>query len=450
MPRLAERADALINPLMLKETFQGFRSGALRLIAALALLVPLIIVAAFIGVVASENRVIEDAGRNLFVAITTALIVLGWMVAPVRAAQQLQSEIKSHTIELILLTPLSPWQLAIGRFQAAVLQIALLFAFTLPFQVSCIAIGGVGVAVVAGTFGLTLVFSLFQCSAALTGATTYLFSRRYGGAATFVALTYGFSIVGAVLPYARGSVRAELVAWFIALLALHTLLFLRLAADLLTPKGMRSFAWSKAFLAALLALFFLPLWAGELIPSAPDTRVQMLGAGLGLLYLLGIAWSAAPASHPRSAPLWRRLFEEGFDATLAYCGVITALVAVAAAMRGWPAVLPLLFFVYFVFLSGVGALVHALLPATVRTTQAYVNTMSFLIAIELVGTIVTIGLLENSGRTALVQALGLVFPIALHDLRLDAAAAPGLVTPVLIGAAAILLARERNARSGHG
>jgi hypothetical protein len=448
MPRLAERADALINPLMLKETYQGFRSGALRVIASLALIVPLITVGVYIGVGAYEESEIEEAGRNLFMAIMTALFILGWLIAPVRAAQQLLGEIKSQTIDLIMLTALSPWQLAFGRFQAAVLQVGLLFALTLPFQVACVVIGGVSLETVAVSMGATFAFSLFQCSAALTGATIHLVSRRLGGAATVAALIYGVTHVALFNPALRGSVRGEVVAWVTALICLNTLLCLRLSADLLTPKTVRTLAWSKACLAALLAVLFMPLWLGELSTAPQHEQVLLLSGGLGLLYLLGFAWSTAPA---HSSPRWRSVLADGYEATLLYCGALTAPVAIVAAVRGWPALLPILFFVYFVFLGGVAALLHSFLPSAARTAQGYANLVVGLLGLEAAGTGLCMVLIETSGSKPLLRVLSLVFPAALHDLRLGVGTLPELATPLVLGVLSVALARRRNARVvGHG
>jgi hypothetical protein len=172
----------------------------------------------------------------------------------------------------------------------------------------------------------------------------------------------------------------------------------------------------------------------------------MLLGGLILLYVLGFAWSATPVRLSQDAPLWRRVLGDGYDLTLAYCGAITSLVAGVAAVRGWPAALAVLFFVYFVFLTGIATLVHSFLPTGSRTTVAYVNTVALLIGIEALGSALCLGLRSPD----LIQALSMVFPIGLGDLRFSSATALSYVVPLLIGAASIVVARWRNARIAHG
>ncbi|HMI93471.1 MAG TPA: hypothetical protein VK509_18995, partial [Polyangiales bacterium] len=146
--RVLVRMDAALNPLMVKEAHQSFRNRALLIMGFLALGVPLLV---FMGSIASSTSPestpyypgAERAGDSFFRTLSGFAMLVTWVAVPGRAAAMFHGEVRSHTVDLTVLTSLTPWQLASGRFQAAALQIVLLLAFLAPFCVASIALGGV-------------------------------------------------------------------------------------------------------------------------------------------------------------------------------------------------------------------------------------------------------------------------------------------------------------------
>src|SRR6476659_1606227 len=141
MPHLAERIDTLLNPLMVKEAHQSFRNRVFIGVGILALIVPLLMFG-FSLITEGFDMSSESAGQAFFGMISGFFGIAALAAVPGRAAQQYQAEIKSRTLDLILLTGLSPWNLASGRFQAAGLQLVVLLAFIVPFAVASTVMGG--------------------------------------------------------------------------------------------------------------------------------------------------------------------------------------------------------------------------------------------------------------------------------------------------------------------
>lgn len=453
MARLADLVETRVNPLMLKETYQGVRGATVRMLGGIVLLIPLVSYIVSAMVFEDEDSV-EYPGRAFFVVLTSVLSFLGCLFIPLRAAQHLNQEIKTHTLDLIALTQLSPWQLAVGRFQALALQIFLVFAYAMPFATAAIAMGGVSLSDVFVRFVTLGLLSLLQCSAVLAAASTLALSTKLGSLAIAIATLQtfysGFALV--VILSERSRVPdLEVIVWLAVLLVLGIVLCLRLAADALTVSASRTFALSKLCLAVWLAAYFTPLWMGPAWTAFGEAgRIAFIGFGLSVLYAFAILWSAARSRDLRGVPFWRLLIADGHASTLKYCAALTVVITGGALVQRWPAQLPILCFAHFASWTGLAALLHSL-PRGERTPEKYFAVLFGVSFMGLLGIALCMPLLSGLGFGLPGQVLvALLPPLALKDLDQLPRYAPALSLTLVIGVGSTVWARRRNARRAVG
>jgi hypothetical protein len=357
---LQERLDDRLNPLMIKEVRQSFRSGTLRVTAVLALSIPLLMFLGFTTRVLMEAPGASRSGQNYFMIVGFTLMVVTWLLLPARAGQLFWSEIRTRTIDLIWLTHLSPWQLAIGRLQASVLQTLLLFALCAPYCAAATVMGGIDMPSVVITLALLFLGALLQCSVVLAATTTFAITPRLARVAALLAalaLLFNFSMC-----FFAGVDRALVPSdwpyfvWFGALIAGAILLTLRLSADMLTRGSGRSYALSKLALAVFLALLLLPaLLPAILDRGSPNSRDNTLWLASFVLYFFVLCFSAAqPRAGRRSIALYP--LRDGYAPSFAYAALGSTAIAALALWRGVPVTAAYVYFTYALFFSALARL----------------------------------------------------------------------------------------------
>jgi hypothetical protein len=445
MPRLLERIDAALNPLMVKEAHQSFRNRLVLGVGLLALGVPLLMIAfALIGSAYEASS--ETAGRSFFGMVSGFFGLIALIAVPGRAAQQFQGEIKSRTIDLILLTGLSPWDLASGRFQAAGLQLVVMLAFVTPFAVASTLMGGIGIERVAGSLLLILIYGLAQCSAALLAVSTLLVSRRLGALALIafvfqMFVSFSSSIV--LISAAVAPTRLAVMLWSSALIVTGTLLFLRMSADLITPSAQRSYARSKLIMLAMLGMFFLPLWVSALAAgmASSEEKIVLLVSGMFWFCGFSLLWAA---SMPRRASGGRfgAWLGDGYAATTLYVLVTLIVIATVAQLQRWPAWVALPFAVYFVFFVGLAALIQTLW--LVRTSEGFFAGLLLCGVLDVLATAV-IEAGHGWGSASHVPVAAVFLPMSWLQME-ERALSPWLAAPALVGALAMFVAHTRRAK----
>lgn len=447
MPRFAERLRAGANPLMLKAAQQSLRSRGLLLCGLIALLVPLFMFWGPGSLLLSAFARGNALGHGYFMFIASVLSVVMSLMLPIKAVQELNGEIKTRTLDLLLLTNLSPWELALGRFQAVLLELALLLSFVTPFAVAALGLGGIGARAILSCLFFASMVGCAQCAAGLLAMTTRLISRGYSVLALLVfAVQLAFTGFGSVSVVIAEELKAPWLVWWCVVLALFIVLCLRLTADILTSGNKSTSAWSKLLLWLILSVYLVPLWATSAFPrlagSAGD-RASFVGVGMVLFYCFVFIWSGMSerASSLRISRVW--LLSDGYTATLSYAALSSVLVA-AVSGDAWD--VPAHLFAYFLLFTGLSALIHSLLR--MRSSAAYFSLVISLLSFDLLACTPFLhgGPFEAQAHDSVWFALlpTLIGPSALAQHPQWAA------LPFAIGLLAVACARVRNARTSRG
>lgn len=447
MPRLAERIDGLLNPLMVKEAHQSFRNRVFIGVGILALIVPLLMFG-FSLITQGFDMSAESAGQGFFGMISAFFGIIALAAVPGRAAQQYQSEIKSRTLDLILLTGLSPWDLASGRFQAAGLQLVVVLAFIVPFAVASTLMGGIGLERVLPSLVFLLVLGLAQCSAGVLAVSTMVVSRRLGAVALIGLAFQMFTVLSTALvmvnaPYVHRT--TELLAWSLVLLALITVLFLRLSADLITPGAVRTYARSKAIMLMLVAAFYVPAWLATRALSLTSYSDQsgMLMTGLAWFSSFAVVWSGS-AARPGSGGRLGPLFANGFLSTTVYAVFTMLLVGGISQVIGWPGWAALYFVVYFLFFVGLAALIQTLW--FVRNAEGFFAGLLVCVVIDVLASAVIEA--QHGWSAYSPPSLGVFLPLTWGSHK-ERVLQTWFALPALIGALAMFVAHKRRAKIWH-
>ncbi|RKZ80406.1 MAG: hypothetical protein DRR19_23670 [Candidatus Parabeggiatoa sp. nov. 1] len=303
--KLIERIDAKVNPIMVKEIYQGFRGRWFVIGYGLALLISL---GGYFSVVSPSFPTYSSSGLELFKTLMFSMTLVALFIIPISAGNQLRNDITSNTLELITITHLSPWAIISGYFQAAMLKIVLLFACMGPFMMAAFLLGGIGVTKGLYSLGFLLLYALFFCALLLMVNALPALNPRYKILATIIqTLLVLLIIVGFI--EARDSYHHSRVfgpfrslLWYdkvwvnISLILvglLLTVFFLRMAADLLTLPRLRTFLFSKFALAVSLMVMYLPFlkWrifsTGSLVMSLIE---ELFFWTLFTLYFFALFW----------------------------------------------------------------------------------------------------------------------------------------------------------------
>lgn len=456
MRRLLERLDAGLNPLMVKEVQQGLRNRALIGMAVFVLGIPLLSTLGLMG----RTSVQDDAGRTFFMPLVALLGLSCGLLVPLRAAQQYLGEVKSRTIDLTILSGLSPLRLASGRLQSAGLQVLLMIALTAPFGVASIEFGGIGASAVLTSLTALLCGGVWQCSACLLAVTATLVAPKLTPLLTLVVIGHTLFGSGLLSGVIGALFDTGMVAWGLlyacVMLGAITLLNVRLAADLLTPRGKRSYAGSKLIAAAALVLacappLFFDGFPFRTTPGHRDVdgyRAFLISMSVVPFCMLCAAFSA---SDRRRSPVRAlgSLLDDGCVPSLAYgCAVLSLLCAVLYA-RGWPFGFVLLLGGFLVFFVGVAELLRSYFGGT---AEAY---YLWLVGTSIANLLMHLGhsIYRLSGTGGHAGALVAFLPgLALSEaLSSTTSPTPWSLAPFAVGVLALCLRRGgRPVRAAHG
>jgi len=365
----------------------------------------------------------------------------------VRAAAMFHSEVRTRTIDLTVLTSLTPWQLASGRFQAAALQIVLLLAFLAPFCVASIALGGVGADRVLTYLLLIFVVGLTQCSAALLTITAASLAPRLLALFALLGLGELFFVFSFGVAFASNVFSSTAAWWWLAWIgeaALLTLFFLRLSADMLAPPGMRSYVRSKLMMVGLLALFFALPVAGSWLSLPTGDEEGFLFVGAFWLCAFGLFWSGADR-RPGSAGKLGYVFEDGVEPGTLYVVLLLTAIVTGAALAEWELWIALSFLVYFVLLVGFAALLQALWFT--RTSEGFFFGVGAVAVVNLVFTFIVLaqGGWDFGNDDPSLPAVLLPFVWGVRESRV---LQPVTALPFVLGVVALLAARARRRKHG--
>lgn len=218
-------------------------------------------------------RHMAELGHNLFLYLSWMQMV-GWlMLAPALTATSIASEREHGLLEILQVSPLTPWRIVWGKLCAALLFVGLVLLATMPLGSLCFLLGGVSPGEFAGA-------ALLQVATAVTSASIGLFcsawTRRASSAMTF---TWIFMLLWIIGSFSAIIVRDEL--------------------------GFQMFARTNPVLAVLLLLQPTPFRGGLVAlggPSIPEWTISLIFQAVLTPILL--FWTGCGVRQPLAAPYW--------------------------------------------------------------------------------------------------------------------------------------------------
>ncbi|MDC1143086.1 ABC transporter permease, partial [Planctomycetota bacterium] len=184
------------SPLVLRELRVACRSWKLVITLSLYLLIQCSIFTITVAV-NFDNGVYDEPtsiGRLLFIIMSVVQIVVTMMVFPSFSATSIASEHEKKSFDLLLLTPLSAWEIAIGKFIAAGIQASVFLVATIPLFALANLFGGINP---MAFFMVLLILVLFSVFISFVGVYASSLQKKVVPAAI---ITYLLSIfIGIVL-----------------------------------------------------------------------------------------------------------------------------------------------------------------------------------------------------------------------------------------------------------
>ncbi len=153
-----------LNPLALRELRVACRSWKLVIILTAYLLVQGAIFAIWVYVKTDRYGLYEDPtaiGDGLFVTLAVVLVIVVMLVFPAFSSTAIASEHERKSFDLLLLTPLSPWEIATGKFFAAGIQASIFLIATVPLFAMANLFGGIQPGVFFVILWLLVLLSVF-------------------------------------------------------------------------------------------------------------------------------------------------------------------------------------------------------------------------------------------------------------------------------------------------
>jgi len=205
-----------MNPLAVRELRVACRSWKLVIILTAYLLIQAAILAIWLYVSSNSKGMYEDPtsiGRGLFTTLAAVLVVVVMLVFPAFSSTAIASEHERKSFDLLLLTPLSPWEIALGKFTAAALQASIFLVATVPLFAIANLFGGIDPGVFFVTLWLLILLSVLISFVGVYASSlvkkaipavlvTYLFAFLVGFVllTCFIVLQIGAALAAAAFP----------------------------------------------------------------------------------------------------------------------------------------------------------------------------------------------------------------------------------------------------------
>ncbi len=154
----------MLNPLALRELRVACRHWKLVIILTSYLLVQGAIFATWVYVQSDSQGLFTDPtsiGKGLFITMAIVLVIVVMLVFPAFSSTAIASEHERKSFDLLLLTPLSPWEIALGKFFAAGIQASIFLVATVPFFAMANLFGGIDPAVFFAVLWILVLLSVF-------------------------------------------------------------------------------------------------------------------------------------------------------------------------------------------------------------------------------------------------------------------------------------------------
>ncbi len=134
-----------MNPLAVREVRQACRSWKLVVFLSVYLLVQGAIFSIWIYTKSDHGSFNDPTsiGRYLFITMSVVLVTVVMLVFPAFSSTAIASEHEKKSFDLLLLTPLAPWEIALGKFFAAGIQASVFLIATVPLFAMANLFGGI-------------------------------------------------------------------------------------------------------------------------------------------------------------------------------------------------------------------------------------------------------------------------------------------------------------------
>ncbi len=245
-----------LSPMLVKELRQGMRSRVF--VAAFYLTQVLMIMSVAFNLAASLSEDMPGQLGSFLNGVFWFLIALPLLfLMPVRGFSALHAEIKSGTLELVFLTHLSAWRIAVGKWTALMVQTLLVVCAILPYVLLRYYLGGVDI-----LEDLQRLFFLLMTSAVLT------------------------ALMVAISPYESKLLRALFVIGMIFAVQLLAVFLLTAVWEMMGGGGsvFPSYLGIAIFVPASVVLA-LEFAASKIAPAAENHAIRKRLLALGVLFV---------------------------------------------------------------------------------------------------------------------------------------------------------------------
>ena len=161
-PSLIKRI--FMNPIAVRELRVACRGFKLPLILTSYLLVQGAIFSIWISTqYDTQSATYADPtsiGKGLFITMAIVLVCVVMLVFPAFSSTAIAAEHERKSFDLLMLTPLTPWEIALGKFIAASVQASTFFVATIPLFAMVNVFGGIDPAVFFMTLWILVLLSL--------------------------------------------------------------------------------------------------------------------------------------------------------------------------------------------------------------------------------------------------------------------------------------------------
>jgi len=134
-----------LNPLAVREVRQACRSWKLVVFLSIYLLIQGAIFAIWVYAASDRGTFANPTGigSGLFITMSIVLVSVVMLIFPAFSSTAIASEHEKKSFDLLLLTPLTPWEIALGKFFAAAIQASVFLIATVPLFAMANLFGGI-------------------------------------------------------------------------------------------------------------------------------------------------------------------------------------------------------------------------------------------------------------------------------------------------------------------
>lgn len=189
----------MMNPVLRKEAITAMRSWKTYGALVVFLLISSIGAMLYIDLAMFQNRDLSfDPSSMVWLYVVLAAVQMGLVLltAPPVAAGSISGERERQTLDLLLVTKMSPLSIVLGKLASSLMYLMLLVVATLPIFAIAFYFGAVSVAQVAEVFAFVLV------TACMVGSISVFFSCLFKRTIVSIVLMYlviGFLCFGTLV-----------------------------------------------------------------------------------------------------------------------------------------------------------------------------------------------------------------------------------------------------------